>query len=66
MTEYVANILETYKQASPQEIADGLSWYSDAHDVARELAGDVHVGAGVIAALSPQMQWDENIKLAEA
>lgn len=66
MNAYVTNILDTFAQASPQERAEGLTWYASAHDVARDLAGDVHVGAGVIAALSPQMQWDENIKLAEA
>jgi hypothetical protein len=51
--------------ASSQELAEGLSWYRRAHDEACALflASPAH-GAGLIASLSPQKGWDENLALA--
>jgi len=58
-TTYVNNILATYARATDAEVAEGLSWYADAHDLAMEFSpDDVWRGAGVIAALSPMKQWN--------
>ncbi len=65
MTESADNILAVYRGARPDQIAAGLSWYGDARKVAKLLAnGDVRVGAGVLAALSPQTSWAQNMTLA--
>ena len=62
----VRNIIDTYKKASEASLAEGEAWYTDAHSIAlqvSELCGtiDIRVGAGILAALSPQMDWGENI-----
>ena len=58
-------ILDVYRQATLQELTEGLSWYSDAHHVAAALnPANPSAAAGVIAALSPMMGWDRNIMLA--
>lgn len=64
--DYAVNIMATYKRATPAEIDDGTGWYARARDLAIEIApdGDVWNGAGVLAALSPLKQWDENVRLA--
>jgi hypothetical protein len=56
----VRNVLRAYAAASEDEILAGKLWYSEAHDVARELGGP-HIGAGILAALSPQCDWDTNV-----
>lgn len=62
---YVRNILRTYRSATPQQLAQGMRWYQSAHDTALMISGgDVYAGAGVLAALSPQTSWDENVKRA--
>lgn len=67
-TELVANILACYQAASPDQRADGMTWYDEAHALATELAAttdhDVLRAAGVIAAISPRMSWDLNERLA--
>lgn len=61
----VENILAVYRNARPEHLAAGLQWYPDAHTFARALSkGDVSKGAGVIAALSPQTSWAQNMTLA--
>lgn len=60
------NIIDTYNRASESSIIEGTTWYTDAHSIAlqvSELCGsdDVRIGAGILAALSPQMDWGENI-----
>lgn len=60
-----ARILDVYRQATLQELQDGLSWYADAHAIAVALdPARPHAAAGVIAALSPMMPWDRNIMVA--
>lgn len=68
-TPDVTNILTTFFGATDDELARGAGWYSEAHRIALELEpDDVRIGAGVIAALSPQTAWGErkgeNIELA--
>jgi hypothetical protein len=61
----VANILRIYRQATDAQIAEGISWYADAHSLALALSpDDVKRGAGVIAALSPRQDWAGNQRLA--
>jgi hypothetical protein len=52
--------------ATAQDLADGLAWYDRAREEALSLAympgcASVEHAAGVIAALSPRVQWGENI-----
>ena len=60
------NIVDAYHSASPTSHAEGTDWYMDAHRIAWQLSGmlgsnDIRVGAGIIAALSPQMEWGDNV-----
>mgnify|MGYP000101820704 CR=1 FL=1 len=68
LTPNVRHITRLFRTATPEQIADGLSWYADAHDFATKLAErynvPVHVAAGVIAAVSPLNSWGANKKLA--
>jgi hypothetical protein len=73
----VTNILRTYHRAEADEIIAGLTWYADAIEHAlrllrrgrrqREIAGRPPVGrramAGILAALSPQKTWAQNLRL---
>jgi hypothetical protein len=60
----VANILAVYRGAPSDLSDDGMDWYINAHNVAREMANkygiSVSQAAGIIAALSPMNQWDNN------
>lgn len=59
------NILAVYARATDSEREHGTDWYRDAHAIAADIAdGDVWRGAGVIAALSPRVRWDINIRNA--
>jgi hypothetical protein len=59
-------LVTLYQSATPAELASGLSWYSDAHAVASELASshlrDTNTVAAIIAALSPRTDWPQNVK----
>ena len=60
------NITDMWFSATESSIREGYTWYTDAHNIAKqvsELCGttDIRVGAGILAALSPQMEWGENI-----
>jgi len=62
---YGARIVATWRQASPDQMARGRAWYHVARDIAEGIgAGNVTVGAGILAALSPMSSWEENIRLA--
>lgn len=66
--EMVVNLLEHYEQCDHDDLATGVRWYSDTRRYARLLAtehgGGVGRAAGIIAALSPQIQWERNKLLA--
>lgn len=63
LPEHVENIQLKYQQATPDDVARGKDWYATAHQIAHHLGGgDVHKGAGILAALSPNMDWDRNIE----
>ncbi len=63
------NLLECIAQASDDAETEGLAWYLSAHSIAADLASrhgvTVRQAAGVLAALSPQTGWSENIRLAD-
>ena len=62
---YVENIMMTFGSATPDQESRGRWWYSCAHDLANLMAdGNTKVGAGLLAALSPQTSWEYNIELA--
>lgn len=59
------NIVRVWELATDAEIADGMNWYRDAHELAVKLnPADPASAAGVIAALSPMMDWGQNVRLA--
>lgn len=62
---YVRNITSVWSIATGDEVSEGRQWYRTAHRTAATLAdGDVRVGAGLLAALSPQTAWWVNVELA--
>jgi hypothetical protein len=62
---YVRNILSVWSLATDDQVRQGRDWYRTAHETATMLAdGDVRVGAGLLAALSPQTAWWLNVELA--
>jgi hypothetical protein len=62
---YVDNIVNRYRSATADQLAKGHAWYPVAHDLAVMVGnGDATTGAGVIAALSANKGWSENVRLA--
>lgn len=63
------NLLTTIAEATITAEHEGLGWYPAARSVAVELADrhglTISQTAGVIAALSPQCGWAENVRLAD-
>jgi len=59
----IGNSLTTY------EVIAGMGWYTGAENLARRLARKYgvtkHQAAGVIAAMSPNQSWSNNIRMAE-
>lgn len=65
MAVYVANIVAKFNAATLAQVAKGRAWYPVAHDLAVMFGdGNAAMGAGIIAALSANKRWSENIKLA--
>lgn len=64
-----ANIIAVYNQATPEELTEGLNWYSDAHKeirrIARRTGSTIEQVAGVTAAISPGLRWSRNLFWAE-
>ena len=61
----VVRRLRNIYEATPDELREsGLNWYADVHDAARKSAKEhgrsVRQAAGVVAAVSPNMDWDSN------
>jgi len=61
---YVQNILSAWFSSSADQERAGRGWYPSAHDLAESIAGDARMGAGIIAALSANKRWAENVSLA--
>lgn len=61
-----ARVLEVWNLATDSEIEDGMAWYDDAHEIAETMDPfDPNRAAGVIAALSPRLDWGRNVMLAQ-
>jgi hypothetical protein len=65
MTTTHENILRAYRSATDDQVRRGIEWYPDVHALATRLdRGNVRRAAGIIAALSPQVEWSRNLLLA--
>ena len=63
---HVENILKKYNEAGPEMVKGGHEWYNKAQEAAEKIGGgNVHKGAGIIAALSPMTSWERNISDAK-
>lgn len=64
------SIIGTFFLASPSELQEGLSWYSQASLVCERISNDTgvpyHQVAGIVAALSPQNPWERNLQDANS
>lgn len=63
------HIRQAYENASIESKLEGEIWYDEARVIAEQVTklldtDDLRMGAGIIAALSPQMDWGENIEEA--
>ena len=63
-------LLAHYESAGPSVESAGLSWYESAAATCNDLAARYNLEpvqvTGIVAALSPQCQWQRNLALAEA
>src|SRR5579863_8926457 len=67
MEAYTANVLEVWGMATDSQLKAGHEWYPMARNLAFIIGrGDIRMGAGIIAALSPQKSWIINQRLAWA
>lgn len=59
----ITNIEQVLASATPEFIEGGKAWYPTTHEWAAQF-GNVEIGAGVIASLSPNSGWKRNLALA--
>ena len=68
MSRMVSNIVDTVLSATPAQESTGAEWYSHANFIASAIAHGTEYTtreiAGIIAALSPQTKWEDNVRLA--
>lgn len=61
----VENLRITFNEAVDAEIVNGAQWYVNAHREAQRLATafslSIEQACGIIAVISPGMNWDENV-----
>lgn len=63
---HVENIINKYREASPEFLKGGHEWYGRANEEATRIGGgDTARGAGIIAALSPLSDWSRNVREAQ-
>ena len=64
MTNHVRNILKIYRQATQEDIINGVEWYARAKHMASKISftNDLPLPTviGVMAALSPNNKWERN------
>jgi len=64
----LSNLMDRLAQATGEEWAEGLAWYDTASGIGETLADDFGLtrdaGCGIIAAISPQLGWDLNVRFA--
>lgn len=62
---YAWNILDVWRKATPAQLNEGMTWYDTARNSAMELdPKNVERAAGIIAALSPMVNWSRNLEMA--
>ena len=65
----IDNIMGFYDAATAEHYNNGMQWYKNANQVAVDIActygKHVEQTVGIIAAFSPQCDWDNNLKYAE-
>jgi hypothetical protein len=65
----VQRLVSLVSKAPPSAHTSGGSWYGDARrtcqDMAKRNGVSLAVAAGVVAALSPRLQWGPNLRAAE-
>ncbi len=68
--KYVSNIIEVYHSATAAQHSDGVMWYRRANEFASDLASrygcSLEVASGIIATLSPGLDWPRNQRDAES
>ncbi len=68
-TKIRKNLLDVYGAATHTDIRGGLDWYAEANQdcerVALQYGVTLEVVVGVVAAISPGLSWELNIKQAE-
>ncbi|MFG1667622.1 hypothetical protein [Streptomyces sp. Y7] len=63
--QFVRNIITAWHSATPEQRRRGRAWYRGAHELAAKMTdGNPRAGAGVLAALSANKSWSENVRLA--
>jgi len=69
LPDNVKNIVKCYENSYTIEIQQGLKWYSNAYEIAQTLSNkykvDINQVVGVMAALSPNNEWQRNCIDAE-
>jgi hypothetical protein len=64
---FTEHVMEIFILSTADVRRDGSAWYTDAHNVARDLDPEnVGRAAGVLAALSPLNGWSNNKRMARA
>lgn len=62
---YARNIVAVYQKATKEQRERGRTWYHNAHSLAQFLdETNVRRSAGIIAALSANKRWADNVELA--
>lgn len=63
------NLRRRLDSATGAEWSDGLAWYPTAHDICLSVAAThgttLETSVGILAALSPQLAWEQNLAMAE-
>jgi hypothetical protein len=64
------NLMNVWNSANASERAKGEEWYCIAHDACQTIADKhsmpLHAVAGIVAALSPGLEWSRNLAQADA
>ncbi|HXC06092.1 MAG TPA: hypothetical protein VNZ86_15150, partial [Bacteroidia bacterium] len=61
----LSNLMKVWDKATPEDKSEGMNWYPKAHDFAVSLSIRYNVSipsaCGVLAALSPGLEWNRNM-----
>jgi hypothetical protein len=58
-------VIDAYERSSEDEKQEGINWYPLAYQIAKEIHPSASAGAAVIAVLSPNISWTQNVNAAE-